>query len=190
MARHDLAYGYDFVEVTSTPSVSASGNFQSDITFEIPQPDGCFIVPKNSYMAVKLPITQVDQAGNVTCLQPIINTGTLAAPTAISVPYIASNPIMNLFQNVKVYFDQQEITNYQNASTLNSLFRILYESKSEQSTTLSTNSINLMSQDDADTTAGVINNASLQIARKISPGNTTLGNLLTNRHLFALKKSI
>ena len=157
MANYEIAHGYDYVEVTPTPAVSSSGNFQSDITFEIPQPDMALIVPKNSYLSATIQITMVREDGTtITCLEPIINSGTRLIPTHISVPYLASNPLMCLFQNIKCYFDNQELINYQNASTLNTLYRVLYESKAEQLTNVGTNAINLMSQDDIDTTGGVI----------------------------------
>jgi len=189
MARYDLAYAYDFAEIVPTPAISSSTPFQSDITFEIPQPDGCMIVPKNSYMVATLQIVQVDNVGNQTPLQLIINSidPTSHNPTAISQPFLSNNPLMCLWQNVKAFLDDQEIINYTNVPTITSLYRILCESKEEQLTSVGSNAINLMSQDDADTSAGTIDNYVKVLQRKF--GNAFDYSTLLSKHMIYCLKN-
>ena len=118
------------LELPCSPAISRASNFTGDVTFTIQQyGDKVFIVPKMTYISVQLEIIQTRAAGDYHTLEPIINTGTRAIPTAVSVPYLCNNPAMALFQNVSCFLGSKNITNYQNAPTVNTLYRMLYESK-------------------------------------------------------------
>jgi len=141
------AIGYDMLEIPSNPCVSSSVNFNGDITFTVQQPgEECFIVPKMSYISVQIQIIQTREgygstvanlnpivAGTNT-LEPIINLGTRLAPTAISVPYITQAPGLALFQNVTCNIKGQTISNFQYAQSVNTLYKMLYESQLDQKT--------------------------------------------------------
>ena len=91
--HYGAPYGYDMVEFPSYPSISESTNFASNtFKFTIEQePDVCF-VGKNSYIALQLNIVQTREDSSQHPLEPIINAGTRADPTTISVPYLCNNP--------------------------------------------------------------------------------------------------
>ena len=74
-----------------------------------------------------------------TTLEPIINAGTRAIPTAISVPYICPNPAAAFFQIVSCFMKGQQISNTQYAQAVNILYIMIYESKSDQNKTYSLN---------------------------------------------------
>ena len=83
--------GYGFDEIYSSPQLSGS-KLPTEISFTIPQSPDKWIVGKNSYIAIRLNVTQTDEVGNQGNLRPIINAGTRAAPTNVSIPYISTNP--------------------------------------------------------------------------------------------------
>ena len=81
---YGTAYGYDMLEMAASPCISASTTFGGDITFPINQPgNNAYIVGKQSYISAQLK----REDGSYHPLELIINSGTRAAPTAVSVPY-------------------------------------------------------------------------------------------------------
>ena len=120
-------YGYDFIEVSSSPSISSSSAFNNDIKFQIEQPTNAYISGKNSYASIGLQIVMVREDGTTTKpLEPIINAGTRAVPTRISVPYLCQNPAGAFFQNIACSVNNNELTNYQQAPQTSTLYRMLY----------------------------------------------------------------
>ena len=120
-------------EIPSNPSISSSSNFNGDITFQIDQPsEQCYIVGKQSYLSLQLQITMSREEGTAWLVMPIVNSGNRLQPTALSVPYICTNPAGALFQNVSCYVKGTQISNFQYAQHTNTLYRMLYESEEEQ----------------------------------------------------------
>ena len=78
---------YDKIQTTTSV---AYGGFNTNIKFSIPQKgDNMYYVGKKSYMSVQLRIIQTRDDGLTSYnLEPIINTGTRAIPTTISIPFI------------------------------------------------------------------------------------------------------
>ena len=99
--NYGVPYGYDMLEVSSSPAISKSVTFSGDINFHIQQPsENVYIVGKQSYISVGLQIVMTREDNSEHPLEPIINAGTRAVPTAVSIPYICPNPAGALFQNV------------------------------------------------------------------------------------------
>ena len=74
---YGTAYGYDMLELTSTPCISQSVQFQGDITFPINQPgNNAYIVGKQSYLSAQLNIVMTREDGSQHHLELIINAGT------------------------------------------------------------------------------------------------------------------
>jgi hypothetical protein len=93
----NLPWGYSLSRVKSNQTINYD-SFNGDIEFNIANDDAEeWISTKNSFMTVKLRIVQTNELGANGLLQPIINTGTRVAPTAVSIPYINNNPVANLF---------------------------------------------------------------------------------------------
>src|ERR1039457_4913541 len=67
--------GYGFDEIYSSPQLTGS-KLPTEISFTIPQSPDKWIVGKNSYISIRLNITQTDENGNQGPLRPIVNTGT------------------------------------------------------------------------------------------------------------------
>ena len=202
MVSYATPYSFTMLEIPCNPAVSSSVSFTGDMTFTIQQPgDKCFIVPKMSYISVQLQIMQTREDSSVHCLEPIINTGTRAIPTAVSVPYLCQNPAMSLFQNVSCYAGSKQISNYQNASTVNTVYRMMYETEQEQVTVNSTNGIYPMTIDDEGTAPGFApdNFISLGAMLGVTVDNitanpptfntTNFGRLFTKHMLWALKNN-
>jgi hypothetical protein len=148
-------YGGFYKQIRSTQNVTGQ-SFTSSIKFTVAQDRADeYIVPKSSYMAVKLNIFQTDEYGaNIRNFgDPIINTGTRMVPTAISIPYIVNDPVVSMFDALNV-----NLCGIENNNTFlqgsNTLYRILNESKAEQVIN-STNAIKLMNVNDTKTTLGL-----------------------------------
>ena len=109
-------YGYDFLEISTTPNISSSSNFNNDIKVSIEQPVSAYISGKNTYAEVTVQIVMTREDSTVHPLEPIINSGTRALPTAISIPYICPNPCAALFQNISCTINNNESSNYQQAA--------------------------------------------------------------------------
>ena len=136
-------YGYDFSRVRSSGPVNYE-NFNGDIEFVCNNNESeRWISPKNSYMSIRLRIVQTVSAGTCGCLQPVVNVGaSKALATAVSIPFINPNPAANLFQAVNFNIGEESISNNQNLAPCNTLYRTLYESKSEQDKQHQPNKIN------------------------------------------------
>ena len=126
------ALGYSFLEQCSSPNISSTAPFRGDVTFKIEHSEDTYIVPKMSYISAQIQVVQTREDGSAHCLEPIINAGTRAAPTAISVPYICPCPGSALFQNSMTNIKATTISNFMYAGSVNTLYRMLYETKAEQ----------------------------------------------------------
>ena len=139
-------YGWDIVEIPSYPNINKDSNFGgNNVKFTIEQEPSYCYNGKNCYISVQLDIKQIRETGDVKCLEPIINSGSRTEPTKISVPYLSNNPGGVLFDTIKCNFRKNEIINLQNAGSVNTMYRMLYESKAEQKSGYSTNAINPLS---------------------------------------------
>ena len=101
--------GYGFDEVYSSPQLSGS-KLPTEISFTIPQSPDKWIVGKNSYIAIRLNITQRNETGVQGNLQPIVHTGTRAVPTALSIPFVSNNPGICFFNNAMCNVDATQIS--------------------------------------------------------------------------------
>jgi len=91
-----------------------------------------------------------DENGAIGTLKPIVNIGTRAAPTTISIPFINSNPMPALFSAISCEIGTQTISMTQNAASINTLYKTLYESANEQSSVNSLCPINPLKIVDVD----------------------------------------
>ena len=123
--------GYGFDEIFSNPQLNGS-KLPTEISFTIPQTPDKVIIGKNSFIAIQLNITQTREDGSLHTLEPIINAGTRAIPTAISVPYLSVNPGICFFNAVTHYSDSTCLAQIQDLQPTNTLYRIVYESINEQ----------------------------------------------------------
>jgi len=134
---------------------------------------------------------QTDEAGLTGFLGPFVNTGAnKAGATLVSIPYISPNPGACLFQAVSCDIGEENISNTQNIAQTNTLYRSLYESKTEQDTVNATNPIRYITLYDTDINA---NKASILSEYFSHAPNTGYPNNLanfTNRKLFALKNML
>ena len=196
---YGTAYGYDMLEMVSSPCISSSVNFSGDITFSINQPgNNTYIVGKQSYISAQLNIVLTREDGTQHPLEPIVNasvtplvpaTNTRATPAAISVPYLCNNPAGALFQNMTCYVKGEQISNFQYAQSTTTLYRMLYETKEEQNTVNSTNAINPVSLNDIDINPLVSYPDANKLATRIGAGAGTLNNLFTSHMVWALKNN-
>ena len=178
----NLPWGYSLSRVKSNQTVNYD-SFNGDIEFNIQNDEAEeWISTKNSFMTVKLRIVQTDEGGNSGLLQPIINTGTRAAPTAVSIPFLNANPVANLFTAVSCDVKGNNVSLNQNIAPVNTLYRTLYESKSEQDTINSTNAVKPMKLLDSDTTR----NKGTVLTDYFVGYPNNLANM-TNRQLYALQ---
>ena len=141
-----MPLGFSAQRIKSTQPV-VIGNFNSEYVFDMMSESDEYISIKNSYMSVNMQIFQVSETGQQTDerLQPIINAGSRSAPSNVSIPYINPNPIANLWQTVTADIAGQTVCNIQNVAPVNTLYRMLFESKQEQETINSTNKLAVMS---------------------------------------------
>jgi hypothetical protein len=175
--------GLGFDEILSSPQLTGAP-LPTEITFTIPQSADKWIVGKNSYIAIRLNITQTDEAGVQGPLRPIINAGTRAAPTTISIPYLSVNPAICFFNNASCYVDSNQISQISELQQTNTLYRLLFESKSDQNYVNSQNGINLPNIDDIGTTTGAI------FDNVVGLTPSTVSGLLTKHMIWALKNQM
>ena len=147
------------------------------------------MVGKQSYFSAQINIVMTREDGPQHRLEPIINAGTRATPTAISVPYLCNNPAGAFFQNMTNYLKGEQITNFQYAQSATTLYRMLCETKEEQKTVNSLNGINPVSLDDIDISAVLLNyeDASKLAAKSGATGD--ISNLFTSHMKWALKNN-
>ena len=107
---YKAVYGWDMLEVPSNPSVSSSTNIGgNNIKFTIEQGEDIVYNGKNCYLTVQLQIVQVREDLNMTPLEPIINTGTRAHPSAISIPHLTQNPLGAILDTMKLGIDTNDV---------------------------------------------------------------------------------
>ena len=192
--EYGIPYGYDMVEIPSSPSVNANTNFGgNNVKFTIEQSQDTCYVGKNSYISIQLQIVQTREDNSYHCLEQIINTGTRALPLCISQPYITSNAGAAIIDSAKCIVKNNEITSYSNVGLANTIYRTLYESKQEQKSVYSTNPINLIGVDDCGVTTGVMYDDYIAVANKLGvvPGANTaaFGALFSKRMIWAIRNN-
>ena len=190
--------GYGFDEIYSSPQLTGT-RLPTEITFNIPQSPDKWIVGKNSYISIRLNITQTNEAGVQGNLSPIVNTGTRAVPTAISIPFLSVNPAISFFNNASCYVDSNQISQISELQQTNTLYRMLFESKSEQTYVNSQNSIVPPNIDDVKTAVGAINEDYVSLAKIVGVDDddptatpatyatTDFSKLFTKHMIWALK---
>ena len=147
---YNAVYGSDMLEVPSIPTVSSSMSTNiggSNVRFTIEHPEDIVYNGKNSYLTAQLQIVQVRLDGTKTTLEPIVNSGGYIDPAVISIPHLCSNPLGAIFDTVKCVISSTDVNNFQSAGTTSTLYRMIFESKLEQSTVNSTSAIKVMSQE-------------------------------------------
>ncbi len=129
--------GYEYVICKSSQSVQWSGNFTGQIPFIFKTPNRKWCKPRECYLAVKLRVDQLDGAGNHTALKPI-NDGN---GNFTCYPYVSKNAVSTLFTTGKVLINDKLISNMNELSATNTLFKTIYDTRSMQETIESTNPI-------------------------------------------------
>jgi len=130
-------YGYEYRQVRSSQAVQWSGNFNSTIPFVYKTETNRWVNPRECYLAVKLRIVQTDAAGNQLTMRPISD----ANGNLICYPYIVKNPVATLFSTAKCLINDKLISNMNEVSATNTLYKTLYDTKTMQETIESTNPI-------------------------------------------------
>ena len=193
MVSHSAVYSTDFIDVPSNPSISSSVNFANDITFSINQSGDTFIVGKESYFSIGLQIAMTREDASIHPLEPIINSATTnsrATPLVLSVPYIAPNPAMCLFQNVACTLKGEQISSYQYVPQTNTAYRLLCENDQEQKFIQSTNPINLLSLEDQSVVKGAQYDEYAKVLSDIGATGATGGSNMFSKHMiWALKNN-
>ena len=126
--------GYEYVICKSSQSVQWSGNFTGQIPFTFKTPNKKWCKPRECYLAVKLRVDQRDATGNSTCLKPISD----ANGNFTCYPYISKNPVSTLFTTGKVLINDKLISNMNELSATNTLFKSIYDTRTMQTTIEST----------------------------------------------------
>ena len=183
-------YGLDYFDQPSIPNISSSSSFSGSVKFEIDCQNDYRILPMNSSITVGMKIVMKNEAGAETCLLPIVNRGTRAAPAVISVPYLAPNPVSTLFQRGQCICNKTTIGHFDNIAQTNTMYRYLVESKSEDNVSNSTNSLIPMNYDDLDVKTGAYYNHFKSIATAMGVDVANIDAFWDNfssRMLWALK---
>ena len=129
--------GYEYVICKSSQSVQWSGNFTGQIPFTFKTPNRKWCKPRECYLAVKLRVDQRDGALNKSSLKPISDgNGNFTC-----YPYLSKNPVSTLFTTGKVLVNDKLISNMNELSATNTLFKTIYDTRSMQETIESTNPI-------------------------------------------------
>ena len=126
--------GYEYVICKSSQSVQWSGNFTGQIPFTFKTPNKKWCKPRECYLAVKLRVDQRDATGNSTYLKPISD----ANGNFTCYPYISKNPVSTLFTTGKVLINDKLISNMNELSATNTLFKSIYDTRTMQTTIEST----------------------------------------------------
>jgi len=172
--------------------VNGSNPLQGDVTFNVSHDSQTYIVPKLSYISAQIQIVMTREDGSQHPLERIINTGTRANRTCGSVPYLAPNVGHCLWENSTTNLKSSTIINYQNTGSNHTLYRMLYESKSEQLTVNSTNPINILSPQDVDVTPFTFYKNAVKLATNLGVQGgaiNTFTQLLSPHMVWALEKS-
>ena len=152
MVSYAVPYSKDMLELTTTPTISRSVTFTGSVTANIAQPSNeCRIIGKESYASIELNIQMIREDGTIHCLEPIINAGSRVKPTTISIPHLCQNPAGALFQSVSCYVKGEQVSNYQYAPQVTTLYKMLYETKREQDSINCLSAIKPMNENDVKT---------------------------------------
>ena len=183
--------GYGFDEILSSPQLTGS-RLPTEISFSIPQSPEKWIVGKNSYISMKLNITMTNEDGDVGPLRPIVNAGTRTAPTNISIPYLSVNPGITFFNNGICNVDSKQISLIPELQQTNTLYRMLFESTTENKTVNAQNSLTPPNIDDVSTKTCMYEDM-FRLSQKINPAaenegiTPDLSSKLTKHMVWALK---
>ena len=199
-----MPLGFSAQRIKSTQPVIL-GNFNSEYVFDMMSESDEYISIKNSYMSVNLQVYQFSELAAQTDLrlQPIVNGidtttsghNTRQYASSISIPYINSNPITNLWQTITADIAGQTICKIQNVAPVKTLYRQMFEAKSEQQTINGTNKLAVMSLKDEDCFAkNSLTNLLDYYSDNVNVLNSTAANgiyssvtaKLTNRQLWAM----
>ena len=105
-------------------------------------------------------------------------------------PYLSNNPGGVLFDTIKCNFRTNQIINLQNAGSVNTMYRMLYETKSEQQSVYSTNAISPLSIEDSAVTTGVIYDDYVAVGTKLGlAAPFTLNDNFSKHMIWALKNN-
>ena len=193
-SESSMPWGYDYARVRAN-SFRAYESFNGDLEFTLNASESeRWISTKNSYLSIRLRISQSDENGNITQLNPIVNAGAWnngvrTAVGQVSIPYISPNPGACLFSAVSCDVKGETISLNQNIAQVNTLYRSLYESKLENSTVNGTNPINYPNILEVDTTENKTCTNLTDYYSGTFNGFAYPNNLLnfSNHKLFALK---
>ena len=184
-------YGLDYFDQPSNPSISSSSAFSGTVKFEISKQNEYRILPMNTSILVGLKIVMNNELNQPTPLRPIVNSGTRDAPTAISVPYLAPNPVSTLFKRAQCMCNGTSIGYFDDIAQTNTLYRYIVESKSEDDVSNSTNCIKPMNSDDIDVKGYSTLNNWKSLADDVGVVGAgplaAFKDLFTNRMIWALK---
>ena len=191
MVSLNSVYSQDFLDVPSDPSISSSTAFSGDITFTIQQPSNeCYIIGKQSYFSIGLQIVQVREDSTLHTLEPIINVGAVNARTApqiLSVPYLTQNVAGALFQNINCNLKGEQISSFQYAGQVNTLYKMMYESDAEQKSINSTSPINPLRANDCGVTKGAVYDDCVALSTRLTTGGVDISGMLSKHQIWALK---
>ena len=148
-------YGYEVTKIKSNQTINYD-SFSGDILYSFTNEAEKWISPKNTSLTVQLRICMTDETAGAGVhpgtLKPIINAGSRAGPTQVSIPYINNNPVPCLFSSLACEIGNQTISMNQNVPSINTMYKTLYESQNEQNTVNSLCPINVMNVTDIDIT--------------------------------------
>ena len=121
--------GYEYTIVKSPQAISYS-NFTGQIPFIVKSPNRKWIRPRDCYLAVKLRIDQF-----------IGGVHSALATAGNCTPYLSKNPVSLLFSTGKVLVNDKLISNMNELSATNTLFKSIFDTKSMQQTVDSTSPV-------------------------------------------------
>ena len=130
-------YGYEYKQTRSSQAVQWSGNFNSTIPFIFKTDTNRWVKPRECYLAVKLRIVQTNAALDQLTLRPISD----ANGNITCYPYIVKNPLGVLWNQAKCLINDKLISNMNEVSATNTLYKTIYDTRTMQETIESTNPI-------------------------------------------------
>ena len=128
------ASGYEYVICKSSQSVQWTA-FSGQIPFIFKTPNRKWCKPRECFLAVKLKVDQVDGLATTAG-----NHGPLRAITGCT-PYLSKNPVSTLFTTAKCLVNDKLISNMNELSATNTIFRTVYDTESMQRTIESSNPV-------------------------------------------------
>lgn len=139
-------WGIDYYEVPSNPSVSY-GNFQNEIYFPFTTPSESWVVPRMSYISLKLRIVYC----GASAATALLNSATGSSNNYKCLFYLCNNIVGGLFRSARVLIDGTEISNIQDYGSASTLYNMCFSNQNVESTVDSINKIELMNSTDMDT---------------------------------------